>query len=266
MRYPFKETNGKTPLPDAMAQQLCRELQISPWTISGAVYADSWIEAWLKTFRLIKALKGVNCKKIILPEWLAEFAYQLFDAGLFRKLVPKFQKKLFPQLTLLKELIKLKKGIPTNYFVDSIYWRKRHFAASGNDLNPDKDNVGMIWIAPIAPMTKENVRKLVEISTSISEEYQFEPAISITLLNDKAADCILSIIFDREVAQEERNALQCYDKLMKAFNEIGFTSYRASSRAMIKGQLNYSDELIQLHKKLKKSLDESNLFSPGHYL
>jgi 4-cresol dehydrogenase (hydroxylating) len=266
MRYPFKETNGKTPLPGAMAQQLCRELQISPWTISGAVYGDSWVEVWFKTFRLIKALKGVNCKKIILPEWFAGFAYQLFDAGLFRKLLPKFQKRLFPQLTLLKELIKLKKGVPTNYFIDSIYWRKRHFDTSGNELNPDKDKVGMIWIAPIAPMTKENVRELVEISTSISEEYQFEPAISITLLNDKAADCILSIIFDREVAQEEQKALQCYDKLMEAFNEIGFTSYRASSRAMIKGQLNYSEELIQLHKKLKKGLDESNLFSPGHYL
>jgi 4-cresol dehydrogenase (hydroxylating) len=266
MRYPFKETNGKTPLPEAMVQQLCRKFQLSPWTISGAVYGDSWVEVWLKTFRLKKALKGVNCKKIILPECLVEFAYQLFDSGLFRKLLPKLQRKLFFQLTLLKELIKLKKGVPTNYFVDSVFWRKRHFEALGNALNPDKDKVGMIWIAPIAPMTKENVKKLVDISTSISEAYQFEPAISITLLNDKAADCILSIIFDREVPQEEQNALQCYDKLMDAFNEIGFTSYRASSRAMLKGQLNYSEELIQLHKKLKKGLDESNLFSLGHYL
>lgn len=266
MRYPFKETNGKTPLPEAMAQRLCRERQISPWTISGAVYADSWIEVWLKTFRLNKALKGVNCKKIILPEWLAGFAYQLFDAGPVRKLLPKLHKKLFSQLTMLRELIKLKKGIPTDYFVESVYWRKRHFDTSENELNPDIDKVGMIWIAPIAPMTKENVKKLVDISTSISEEYQFEPAISITLLNDKAADCILSIIFDREVPQEEQNALQCYDKLMHAFNEIGFTSYRASSRAMLKGHLNYSEARIQLHKKLKKGLDENNLFSPGHYL
>ena len=96
---------------------------------------------------------------------LYEVITQLFDAGLFRKLFPKLQKKLFPQLTMLKELIKLKKGVPTNYFVDSVYWRKRHFSALEKKLNPDKDKVGMIWISPIAPMTKENVKKLVDIST-----------------------------------------------------------------------------------------------------
>ncbi|PIE70380.1 MAG: hypothetical protein CSA22_07960 [Deltaproteobacteria bacterium] len=266
MRYPFNDTGGKTPLPKATAQHICKTLKISPWTISGAVYGDSWVEVWLKTFRLRKALRGVRCKKIILPEWVADFAYQLFNATLFRQLFPKIQKKIDARLTVLKEMINLKKGIPTNYFMNSVYWRKRHFTMSETRLNPDKDKVGMIWIAPIAPMTKEGVKKLVDISTSISEQYEFEPAISITLLNDKAADCILSIIFDREIAEEEHNALICYDKLMEAFNAIGFTSYRASSRAMRKGQLNYSKELAHLHKMLKTGLDPHNVFSPGHYL
>ncbi len=266
MRYPFKETDGKTPLPTPMAKHICKTLKISPWTISGAIYADSWVEVWIKTYRLKKALKGLRCKKIILPEWAADVAHQLINTPIVRQRFPRLYNKGKTQLTILKELIKLKKGIPTNFFVDSVYWRKRALNMSTNQLNPDKDRVGMIWIAPIAPMTKENVKKLVEISTSISEQYEFEPAISITLLNDKAADCILSIIFDRDIPKEEHNALICYDKLMEAFNAIGFTSYRASSRAMRNGQLNYTKELTQLHNALKTGVDPSNLFSPGHYI
>ncbi len=266
MRYPFKETDGKTPLPKKTAQNICEKLKISCWTISGAIYGDSWVEIWLKTFRLKKALKGLRCKKIILPEWAADIAHQVFNTRVLRQWLPKFQKKIYTQLTVLKELIKLKKGIPTNYFIDSVYWRKRNLNMPKIPLNPDKDRVGMIWIAPIAPMTKENVQKLVEISTSISEQYEFEPAISITLLNDKAADCILSIIFDREIPQEEDNALMCYDALMEAFNAIGFTSYRASSRAMLKNQLNYSKGLSHLHQAIKASIDPGDLFSPNHYV
>lgn len=266
MRYPFKETQGKTPLPPELTNSICKDLDLSPWTISGAIYSDFNGETRLKKRALKQALKGVNCKLIVLPEWLSSLAYNTINLGVTKLLFPKLQAKLEKQLTILKELNKLKKGIPTNYFMDSIYWRKRDLPLSTENLNPDLDNVGMIWIAPIAPMTRESIRLMVEISTSVSEKYQFEPAISITLLNDKAADCILSIIFDRTVAEEEKNALLCYDELKKQFNSIGFTAYRASSRSLEKGYLNFTEEKIKLHSQLKQGLDPLGLFSPNHYL
>ena len=115
-------------------------------------------------------------------------------------------------------------------------------------------------------MTNDNVTILVDTFNSISEKQCFDPAISITLLNQRAVDCVLSIIFDRTNPEEDKNALACYDELMAAFNDAGFTSYRSSARAMLNDDLNIGEDLQYLHRLLKQGIDPDNVLSPNHYI
>ena len=264
MRYPFKETNNTFPIPEEMIERLAKENQLSPWTISGALYADSTLGAIAKLWKLKRQLKGPGKSVLALPSGFAIWLRDVFNSNFMKRYFSKLQKKMSPQFTVLAELIGLKQGKPTNFFINSVYHRKREIAnATGN---PDVDAVGLIWIAPIGPMTKETLQQLVTTSTTISEKYKFDPAISITLLNERAVDCVLSIVFDRSSEEEDQNAIACYDELMATFNELGFSSYRSSARAMINDDLNYSEELKHLHKLVKAGLDPNNILSPGHYI
>ena len=166
-------------------------------------------------------------------------------------------------LEVLNELIGLKQGKPTNYFINSVYYRMREFNMTGN---PDVDNVGLIWLAPIGPLTRETLSLMIETANTVSLKYKFDPALSITLLNEKAADCVISIIFDRTVESEDRAALECYDELLTSFNKLGFSGYRSAIRAMQTQSLGFSEELMHMHKKLKAGLDPKDLFASGHYI
>jgi len=264
MRYPYKETNGITPLPSKLFANIIKEKDISPWTISGVIYGNSWLEALASRRALHHALKGINCKKIILSEGMAAVAKKIIDSKLVSSILPKLQQKVLPQLSVFSALIGLNKGVPTDFFIKSAYWRKKQLGQSLN--HPDKDRVGLIWLAPIGPMTKETVEYLSATITTIFIKYDFEPAISITLLNERAIDCVISIAFDRDIEQDNIKALQCHDELLVAFNKMGFSTYRSSTRAMNNNMLNFSDALTKLHSDIKKGVDPDGLLSPGHYI
>ena len=264
MRYPFKETNNTFPIPESLVEKLVSENQISPWTISGAIYGDSFLEMFYKSRQLKKALKGSSVKLLLLPKNFALSLKKIFDLTLIKKLTPTLQKKMSTQFSVLSELIGLKQGKPTEYFINSVYHRKREIANKAG--NPDVDSVGLIWIAPLGPATKETLELLVKHSTEISEKYNFDPAISITLLNKRAVDCVLSIVFDRTDPEEDQNAVACYKELLDKFNSLGFTSYRSANLAMLNDGLNYSEQLEYVHNLLKLGLDKENILSPGHYL
>ncbi|PCJ30536.1 MAG: hypothetical protein COA90_08980 [Gammaproteobacteria bacterium] len=264
MRYPYKETDGITPLSDDIAENIIKANGISPWTISGAIYGNSWLDAYASRRALVKALKDIPCKKIILSDGMATSVKNIISSLFIGLLLPKLQQKMLPQLNVLSALIDLKKGIPSDFFIKSVYWRKK---ALGRSLTqPDKDRVGLIWLAPIGPMTKESIEYFSSTTKASFKKYGFEPSISMTLLNERAVDCVISIIFDRDSAQDEIKALQCHDELLAAFNKMGFSVYRSSTRAMSEDSLNFSDELTTLQQAIKKGVDPQGLLSPGHYI
>jgi len=264
MRYPYKETDGATPLPENIAAKIIQQNDISPWTISGAIYGNSWLDTIASRRALRKALTGIECKKIILSDKVAAVVKKTIASDAVGFILPKVQRKLLPQLNVFSALVDLKKGKPTDFFIKSVYWRKKELNQSLK--HPDKDRVGLIWLAPIGPMTKETVQYFSAITKQTFKKYDFEPAISITLLNERAVDCVISIVFDREVEADNIKALQCHDELLAAFNKMGFSTYRSSIRAMSNDGLNFSDALTKLHLNIKKGVDPQGLLSPGRYV
>mgnify|MGYP000014653672 CR=1 FL=1 len=263
VRYPFKEADNSVPLPSSLYNRLIKKHDISPWTISGAIYADSSAELSYKVSSVKKALKSVQHKAIMLSPNLAKTALKFSSSNFVQKRPNSKIASLSKPLEVLNELIGLKQGKPTNYFINSAYYRMREFVSTGN---PDADNVGLIWLAPIGPLTRETLALMIETASTVSLKYKFDPALSITLLNEKAADCVISIIFDRTIKEEDDAALKCYDEMLSKFNALGFSGYRSAIRAMQTNSLGFSPELVQLHRKLKLGFDPKDLFGSGHYI
>ncbi len=260
MPFPLQRNQNKTPLSNALLKQLAKENRVAEWTISGAIYADSWLERLDKILKTQLALWKIKSTSMFIPESVFRVAYRFIHSEFVKAKLPKLHNQLGDQLVVLKYLIGLKKGEPTNKFMQSVYWRKFGMDTRDYDkLDPRIDKVGMIWVSPIAPVTKENVLRLVDITYRGQEQFGFEPAISMTMLNEAAIECVVSIIYDKNVTEDCKKALRCHDELLAEYIKHGFIPYRYSSRA--KAHLEQTVSYQSLIIKLQNSLDASKLFS-----
>jgi 4-cresol dehydrogenase (hydroxylating) len=261
MQFPVIDNDGYGCLKDEIIESVSRDNGYAKWTVSGAIYADSFLEMIDKILKLRSSLSGISTKKIFLSKSMVSFIAFSVNSILFKSFFSSFCVLMNKQITVISELINLKKGKPTNYFLKSTYWRMRN--TNGHDASSDlrKDGVGLIWLAPIAALTKENVLKLIKITYEGQKDFSFEPAISMTLLDESAVDCVVSIIFDKNIEEESRRAVECHDFLLKKYIEAGFIPYRLSSRALDQ-ELYLSSTYKKLLKELKFALDPDEIFSP----
>ena len=215
-QYPWELTGGQTPLSgDAMAD-LRRGLKIGAWNGSGALYGT---RAQVKESRrlLKQALRGVASR------------LQFLDDGMIR-LAERFAKpyefltgwKVERTLAVLKPVYGLMKGIPTSHPLASTYWRKR--TAPPESMDPDRDGCGLIWCSPVAPNQGSSACQLTDLVTGHVLEEGFEPAISLTMITERALACIISLAWDRAVPGEDQRAFRCYRTLVDRLAGRGFHS------------------------------------------
>lgn len=266
MMFPVKKNEGYGCLKEEVVKSLSKENGYATWTISGAIYANSFLEIIDKCLKLRSSLSTLSVKKIYLSESMLIMIKTLINMRFIQSIFSKATTKLNAQLGIVSELINLKKGRPTNYFLSSTYWRMRGLKSEKDSVNDlRKDGVGLIWLAPIAPLTKKNIKKLINITYSGQQMFSFEPAISMTMLDESAIDCVVSIIFDNRIEEESVRALKCHDHLLEKYIEAGFIPYRLGSRSVIQN-LNVSPTYSVLLKDLKNALDPDELLMPSKTL
>ena len=258
-QYPWKEVNNVTPLPDDWLEKQCKKSKIGGWNASGALYGTK-AEVALAGKKLKKTLKHIKSVNVLfLDERRIKIAkmiqkpYQWFTGV-----------DLAKTLKMVEPLLALKQGIPSNRFIPSTYWRKKKPAPDANCADPDVDRCGLIWLAPIAPMTGQHAAILEKIIEDTLMKYGFDPAISMTLLTERCIDSVIAITYDRDRKGEEKRALTCHDELLRKLVDKGYYPYRLSTQAM--GKLPQPEKGYESAiTKIKLALDPNNIFSPGRY-
>ncbi|MEO0853496.1 MAG: FAD-binding oxidoreductase, partial [Cyanobacteria bacterium J06648_11] len=254
-QYPWAATNGETPLsPDVMAQ-FAKTWDFGAWNGSGGIYGTRSQVAEAK--RLIqRALKGKVKRLRFLDDRLIQLAskvakpYQMVT-GL----------NLPEMLKLIRPVFGMMQGVPTDSSITSTYWRKK--MPVPQDMNPDRDGCGLIWCAPVAPMTGKHATEIYRIFSETVFAGGFEPIISITLLTERCLSCITTIAYDREIPGEDERAMACYETLLARFAAAGYYPYRLGIQSM--GALGSSESYQHLLRSLKSTLDPNNILSPGRY-
>jgi 4-cresol dehydrogenase (hydroxylating) flavoprotein subunit len=255
-QYPWEAAGGRTPLEGELLDRMRRDLKIGAWNGSGALYGT---RGQVKEARrlLRKALNGVANRLEFLDDRKLELAslfakpYQWISGWNLEK-----------TLAVLKPVYGLMKGIPTDHPLNSTYWRKR--SAPPESMNPDRDGCGLLWCSPVAPSDGRAVRELTELASALVLRHGFEPAISLTMLTERAVACIISLGFDREAAGEDERAMACYRNLVEELERHGYYSYRLSVGMMsaMGEQGAYADFL----RAIKRTLDPAGILAPGRYL
>jgi 4-cresol dehydrogenase (hydroxylating) len=254
-QYPWDATGGRTPLDAETMGQLRNELKIGAWNGSGALYGS---KRQVKEARrlLRKALKG-SAQRL---QFLDDRTFRL--ASLFAKpyqLISGWN--LERTLALLKPVYGLMQGIPTDHPLASTYWRKRNPPPAA--MNPDRDGCGLLWCSPVLPADGNAVSYVTSFISDLVLSHGFEPAISLTMISDRALACIISLAYDRHVAGEDDRALACYRELAQQLAEKGYHSYRLPVGLM--SGMGESGPYADLLQRIKQTLDPGGILAPGRY-
>ena len=274
--YPYDELNNTTPLNDEYINTICQYYGLADWTVSGAFYGTKErVKADMTVLKSKVAALGakvmfIDDRRIDKIEKAATF---LTEKWLGKKLVSVLS-SISPSLSVqfrklamledLKALYYLKKGVPTDHFVKTTFWRTKLETDAGELHNPNDDRTGFIWIAPCIPICPNKITKLESTIGRITQRYGFEPALSLTLLNERAAECVVSLSFNRLDPLEEENAMKCHKLILLECAKMGAYVYRLSTES---AQINIAEFLQQEHERLdlKNTFDPLNIIAPGKY-
>jgi FAD/FMN-containing dehydrogenase len=151
---------------------------------------------------------------------------------------------------------------PFSRDVAATYWRKR--VAPPPRMDPDRDGCGAIWCSPVVPLTGADVARAVAIVERTTTAAGFEPMITITALDGRAAHLVVPLFYDRSVARADRRALACARRLLERLARRGYYPYRLGVNSMGCLPKPRGGDLA-FRRRLKRALDPRQILSPGRY-
>jgi len=151
-------------------------------------------------------------------------------------------------------------GVPTEENVKSVYWRKKQNPSG--EMNPHRDNCGLLWLSPLVPSDGQTVIEAVSEVEKICFAHNIEPNISLNLQNGRIVQLLLGIIYDRE-PESDAAAMDCHDAVMDWCNERGYLPSRLGVHSM--AHVRAGSSLSPVLDRLKQSIDPNGVLSPGRY-
>ncbi len=257
-QYPWEKAGNKTPLSDDLRQLLCKKGKFGAWNVSGAIYGTR-AQVRMTRKELKKVLKPLGQIRFIGDRTL----------GLVNRLAGVFDRfSLFPDLKTrfqtLNKVYGLLKGEPTDAFLFGTLWRVKRSVNPESVANPLDFNAGMMWIAPIMPMTGEAAQRLIQLVNPVFEQYGFEPLVTVSLITERAMVSVITISYDRDDQNECKRAQECYDAFFSLIMSQGYAPYRTNIHTM-KKLAEGSQTFWEITKEIKSVLDPEGIIAPGRY-
>jgi 4-cresol dehydrogenase (hydroxylating) len=256
-QYPWQEMDNQTPLSESVAKRLAAQKRIGLWNGVGAICGSKAQVRGAKE-TITNVLKG----KVSRITFLSEKKLQLLRrfpraaSAVLKMNVPELLKTLEGSYGLLK-------GIPSEVALPLAYWRNKQ-APPSVGLDPARDNCGLMWFAPVIPMTNQDVRSFRAIIEPIFDKYGFETSITLTAVNQRCFDCTLPVLYDRNSPVETENAQNCYQELLNVCKTAGYLPYRMGVQSMA-AELGSDDVFWNVVQRLKHALDPNGILAPGRY-
>lgn len=254
--YPWERTGGNTPLDAKTLDDLRREKRVGRWNGSGGLYGTrSQVRAARAELR--RALTG-KVERLLFVSDRALRVMRRLDRP-YRLLTGR--RDLDQAVTVLPALLDLLKGIPSDSFLRSAYWRKRTTLPRNPD--PDRDRCGLLWCSPVAPAIGRHVTEIAGLASHIVLARGFEPLMSVSLLSERSTITTIALTYDREGIGEDERAMLCYRELTDQLLARGYPPYRlnVSSMGYVETDRSYSAVL----RALKTALDPNRILAPGRY-
>jgi hypothetical protein len=129
--------------------------------------------------------------------------------------------------------------------------------------NPARDGCGLVWYAPLVPMTGDAVRRYVAMVETLCPKFGIDPLITLTTLSERCFDSTVALLFDRASGRDR--AMACYEALWKEGRRLSLLPYRLNVDKMDLLTQSGCEGFFTLAGKLKEAVDPHDIMSPGRY-
>jgi 4-cresol dehydrogenase (hydroxylating) flavoprotein subunit len=212
------------------------------------------VRAGAKVFRrLLRPLKG---QIFVVTRRRAQLLQSLL-----RKL-PTLNRSRFGKLSQqVSATLDILEGRPSEVALALPYWRSGQRPAAGS-LDPARDGCGLMWYAPLLPMSRDAVATFVAMVEDICPRHGIDPLITLTSLSSRCLDATIPILFDQTNFSD---AEACFNELFSAGKTHGFLPYRVSAHAM-NHVVRPGTPYWEMARKLKLAVDPAEIIAPGRYV
>jgi 4-cresol dehydrogenase (hydroxylating) len=273
MQYPYERRTGQGCLPDAIRADLQRHYRIAPWTLTGGLYGStSQVRAnralVRRELRCFGKLTFLDDRRLKWVQRLIEFVKKTRGIPVLSTAAEWLKNCLVSRsplevIEVIPHVYPILKGVPGEFIVGCAYFKSRS-GRPRTDINPSRDGCGLIWFAPVLPLTGEHARQVLDMCKPLFRKQGFDFSMSFIQVNPRSVVALMEIFFDKEDDQETGRARELYDELCDVTVRAGYQQYRTSV-AYMNRILNCAPAYQSLADALKSAVDPGNTLAPGRY-
>jgi 4-cresol dehydrogenase (hydroxylating) len=266
-QYPGDLLERHSRLPSNVLADLCRRYGVAPWSLGGGIQGTKAMVRDVKR-QLRKALSPLGRLTFLddrsvsaissLSRWSARSAIgRIVTTG-----VAHLAGKSEEMLDAAPHVHSVLKGIPSDFFVRHAYFKSR--LPKPQLADPDRDDIGLIWFAPIAPMTGRHVSELLQLCQPHFERYGFDFYVALLMQNARSMIVLMSIFFLKDDPPQVQRGKELYKELTRATTGAGYQQYRVSVTGM-PDVPSRATEFGRFTRDIKATLDPHCIVAPGKY-
>lgn len=266
-QYPEALVDKVSRLPDDVRAEMRQRFGVAPWSFGGGLLGTrDAVRAAKRALR--RRLRGLGRLTFLDDRAirLIETVIRLRGNPILAPLIDASVRGLFgksPEMLLAAPKVHdVLKGIPSDYFVRHAYFKSRH--PKPDIAHPDRDDIGLTWFAPIAPMTAEHVSEVNAICEPLFAKHGFDYYAALLVQNARSMIVLTCIFFRKDDPAQIERARSLYDALSSAVAEAGYQQYRIGVGGMHK-LATTAPEFVELMRRIRLALDPEHVIAPGKY-
>ena len=267
-QYPAHLLGRHSRLPDDVRAEMCRRFGVAAWNLGGGLQGTAGdVRATKRELRRglgpLGKLTFLDDRAVAIIRGLNRWAESSSTGRSIAGLVSRLAGKSPQMLAAAPHVHSVMKGIPSDYFVRHAYFKAR--MPKPDVADPDRDDVGLIWFAPIAPMTGNGVSEVIAICSPLFEKHEFDFYAALLMQNARSMIVLMSIFFRKEHQDESDRARRLYAELSAATLAAGYQPYRMSVIGMGVEHVEGPGLWLAALRVMKTSLDPGGVLAPGKY-
>jgi 4-cresol dehydrogenase (hydroxylating) len=273
MSYPHEAREGQPYLSDDTRRGLRKRHGLKPWTLTSGLYGTaSQVKAnralIRKELKPYGKLTFVNRRDVPTLRWMTALVKRVQRVPFVSALGGLLKNWLIGRspmevLELIPNTVSVLQGVPGDFIVRFAYFKSRHGRPDG-DVDPVRDGCGLIWFAPIVPLSGSHVNRLFDLCRPVFHENGFDFSVSLIVVNARTAVALMEIFYDKADPAETARAKVLYEDLCGLTMRAGYQQYRTNTSYMNR-LMETAPQYRHFLNSMKKAVDPVGTLAPGRY-